>query len=126
MRIKGHGQTAPNGKKGDLYLTVRVTSHPNFVRKENDIEVEMSVPFSLMVLGGSLEISTPQGNKNIKIRPGMQNGIKVRLKDLGFPILNNPSIRGDLYVILNVKVPASEEMTDNIKEIIQKLQEAGL
>jgi curved DNA-binding protein len=126
LRIKGHGQTAPNGKKGDLYLTVRVSAHPNFIRQENDIEMNLSLPYSLMVLGGSLEVPTPQGNKTIKIRAGMQNGIKVRMKNLGFPVLNNNSVRGDLYVILNVKVPSEEELNDNLKLAVQRLQEAGL
>ncbi|MES2613805.1 MAG: J domain-containing protein [Bdellovibrionota bacterium] len=125
LRIKGHGQTAPNGRKGDLYLKVRVMAHPTFIRKESDVEVEMKVPYSLMVLGGSLEVPTPQGNKNIKIRAGMQNGIKMRLKDLGFPELNNTSQRGDLYVVLTVKVPTSEELTPEAQEIIQNLQATG-
>ena len=126
LRIKSHGQKSPSGQKGDLYLKVKVTSHPQFIRKENDIEVEMKVPYSLMVLGGSLEVPTPQGPKTIKIRPGMQNGIQVRLKELGFPVLNKTSTRGDLYVILNVKVPTNEEITTEITEVVQKLQTIGL
>ena len=99
--------------------------HPTFVRHGNDIDVTMETPISLMVLGGSLEVPTPQGNKTIKIRPGMQNGIKVRIKELGFPVLNHPSQRGDLYAILQVKVPTNEELTDDVKELFKKLQEAG-
>lgn len=125
LRIKGHGQTAPSGRKGDLYLTVRVASHPQFIRNENNIEVNISVPFTLLALGGSLEVPTPQGNKTIKIKAGMQSGIKVRLKELGFPILNQSSQRGDLYAILNVKVPTEQELTEDGKELLQKLKDAG-
>ena len=124
LRVRSHGRTAPDGHKGDLYLNVKVMAHPDFVRKENDIEVETKTPYSLLCLGGSLDINTPQGIKQIKIRAGMQNGIKVRLKGLGFPVMNS-SERGDLYAIISVKVPAPEEITEQNLEVFKKLQEAG-
>ena len=126
LRIKGHGKTGSRGQKGDLYLNVKVMSHPLFTRQENNIEVNMQVPFSLMTLGGSLEVQTPQGNKTIKIRPSMQNGIKVRLKELGFPTLNKPNERGDLYAVLSVKIPTPEEVSPEAKEFVEKLQTLGL
>jgi curved DNA-binding protein len=125
LRIKGHGLKSPNGFKGDLYLNVKVTSHPQFIRRDNDIEVEIKVPFSLMILGGSLDVPTPQGQKTIKIRPGMQNGIKIRLKELGFPVLNQASNRGDLYAILTIQVPQYETLSSEAIEMVQKLQTLG-
>jgi DnaJ-class molecular chaperone len=124
LRVRGHGRSAPNGQKGDLYLNVKVMPHPDFLRKENDIDVETKAPFSLLCLGGSLDINTPQGIKQIKIRPGMQNGIKVRLKALGFPVMGS-SERGDLYAIIAVKVPAQDEITEENREVFEKLQKAG-
>jgi curved DNA-binding protein len=124
LRVKSHGQTAPNGTKGDLYLKVKVMPHPHFVRQDNDIEVESKVPFSLLCLGGTLEVMTPQGIKQIKIRPGMQNGIRVRLKGLGFPFVHS-SERGDLYVILNVIVPLESELTETLREALERLKQEG-
>lgn len=124
LRVRGHGRLAPNGQKGDLYLNVKVMSHPDFVRKENDIEVEVKTPFSLLCLGGLLDVITPQGIKQIKIRSGMQNGIKVRMKGLGFPIMGSHE-RGDLYAILTVKVPSPDEITDLNRELFENLQKNG-
>ncbi|APJ02510.1 DnaJ C-terminal domain-containing protein [Silvanigrella aquatica] len=124
LRVREHGRTAPDGRKGDLYLNVKVMPHPEFVRKENDIEVETKTSFSLLCLGGTLDVNTPQGIKQIKIRSGMQNGIKVRMRGLGFSIMGT-SERGDLYAILSVKVPTSDEITDENREIFEKLQKAG-
>ncbi|KAB8030826.1 DnaJ C-terminal domain-containing protein [Fluviispira multicolorata] len=124
LRIRGHGQTAPDGRRGDLYLKVKIMSHPDFVRKENDIEVEISVPFSTLCLGGQIEVKTPQGIKNVKIRSGMQSGIKIRLKGLGFPIMNTQE-NGDLYAILAVKVPNESEINLELKETLEQLQKAG-
>lgn len=125
LRLRGHGLSMPNGNKGDLYLNVKVTSSPDFLRKENDVEVSVFAPFSLLCLGGSLTVSTPQGNKQVKIRPGLQSGIKIRLKGLGFPIMNT-SDRGDLYAILNVKIPEETQISEGLKELIEKLKDAGL
>ena len=124
LRVKGQGRTAPNGHKADLYLNVKIMPHPDFIRKENDIEVETKTPYSLLCLGGTLDVNTPQGIKQIKIRPGLQNGIKVRLKNLGFPIMST-SERGDLYAVISVKVPTKDEITDENRAIFEELQKAG-
>ncbi len=124
LRIRSHGQTAPDGHRGDLYLKVKVMPHPDFVRVDNDIEVSVSVPFSTLCLGGQIEVKTPQGIKNVKIRAGMQSGIKVRLKGLGFPIMNT-SENADLYAILSVKVPSESEINQDLKEILEQLQKNG-
>ncbi|WGL61495.1 DnaJ C-terminal domain-containing protein [Pigmentibacter sp. JX0631] len=125
LRVKGHGRMAPDGNKGDLYLSVKVMPHPDFTRLENDIEVETKTPFSLLCLGGVLDVQTPVGVKQIKIRPGMQNGIKVRLKGLGFPVMGSATERGDLYAVISVKVPTQEEVNDENRELFEKLQKAG-
>lgn len=124
LRVRGHGKTGPHGHKGDLYLNIKVTAHPDFVRTGNDIDVELKVPYSLMGLGGTLDVPTPQGHKQIKIRPGMQNGIKVRLKGLGFPIMSTQA-RGDLYAKLIAKVPTEPELTENLKKILEDLKKYG-
>lgn len=125
LRVKGHGRTAPDGVKGDLYLNVKVMPHPDFQRIGNDIEVETKTPFSLLCLGGVLDVQTPQGVKQIKIRPGMQNGIKVRLKGLGFPVMGSADERGDLYAVISVKVPTQDEIDDEKRALFEKLQSAG-
>jgi curved DNA-binding protein len=124
LRVRGHGRAMPNGSKGDLYLNVKVMSHPEFVRKDSDIEVEVKVPFSLLCLGGLLDVPTPEGLKQIKIRPGIQNGVKMRLKSLGFPVMGS-SERGDLYAILAVKVPIQEEIKESDIELFEKLKNSG-
>jgi curved DNA-binding protein len=54
----------------------------------------------------------------------MQNGIKVRLKGLGFPIMGT-SERGDLYAIISVKVPTQDELSDENRALFEELQKAG-
>ena len=77
-----------------------------------------------MGLGGKISINTPQGEKQIKIHKGMQPGIKVRLKGLGFAIPNSP-LRGDLFAILNVKVPKEDELTPELEQSLIALKDLG-
>jgi curved DNA-binding protein len=125
MRLKGQGAKTPFGTRGDLYLRVKVMNHPDYVRKGNDIEVEVPVPYTLLCLGGSLDVPTPEGVKQIKLKPGMQNGIKVRLKGLGFPLMSTPGSRGDLFAVLNVKIPDAETIDETTRNLLEKLQAAG-
>lgn len=123
LRLKGQGATSPSGKRGDVYLKVKVLPHPSFTRNGFDIESDLDVPFSCLALGGSIDIPTPQGFKKTKIRAGMRSGIKMRLKGLGFKKPQNDT--GDLYVRLNAKVPEEHDLTENIKTALETLQSFG-
>lgn len=125
LRLKGQGATRPDGLRGDLYLRVKMTPHPQFVRHGNDIEVDVMVPFTEMSLGGSVDVPTPQGTKKTRIKPGMQCGIKLRLRNLGFPDSSNGE-RGDLYARLLVQVPEEHQITSQQKELLEQLKRTGL
>lgn len=125
LRLKNQGAARPDGVRGDLYLAVRMSPHPQFSRLGTDVEVEVAVPFSLMALGGSLDIPTPQGLKRTKIKPGMRSGVKVRLKGLGFVQNTTSGERSDLYARLNVQVPEEHHLTPEVTELLLKLQELG-
>ena len=124
LRLKEQGASRPDGKRGDLYLKIRMMPHPEFTRKEFDVEVDAEVPFTARCLGGSIDVPTPQGIKRTKIKPGMRNGVKVRLKGLGF--LKGPAgERGDLYAKLSVKVPEELHLTPDVREVLEKLAVLG-
>jgi curved DNA-binding protein len=123
LRLKGQGATSPSGRRGDVYLKIKVIPHPTFTRSGADIESDLDVPFSVLSLGGSIDIPTPQGFKKTKIRAGMRSGIKMRLKGLGFKKSQGDS--GDLYVRLNAKVPEEHDLTENIRNALETLQSFG-
>ena len=107
----------------DFILSINVKPHDVFEREGYDIYLKFGIPFSLATLGGEIKIPTVDDEVKIKIRPGTQSGITVRLRSKG---VQNPQGRGkgDEYVRLFVIVP--EKLSREQKRIIDDLKEKGL
>ncbi len=115
---KKGGASGSGGPPGDLFLEITVLRESRFTRDGDDIYVNVSVPFTGACLGTSVDVPTLNETKRVKIKPGMQNGDRIRLKGFGVPG------RGDLYAVVNVQVPKG--LTAKQKELIEKLKEEGL
>jgi curved DNA-binding protein len=124
LRLKGQGLTKPNGQRGDLYLKVKMSEHPDFHRSGDDVECAVPISYTTLVLGGPVTVSTPQGPKKTTLKKGMKNGVKIRLRGLGF-IRENSQERGDLYARLEVKTPDEAELTPEVTEVLEKLKQLG-
>lgn len=120
LRAKGKGQKSPTGKAGDLHLTVRVTPHPHYERKGNDLHMEAPIDLFTALLGGKQEIHTLSGKININLKEGTQNGKIVRLKGKGMPVYGKAGQSGDLYARLNVILP--KDLTPEQKAAIENLR----
>lgn len=106
IRIPGKGHPGHNGgPPGDLYIVTSVDPHPLFERKGNNLHVEVPVTVVEAALGTRLEVPTPEGKSSISIPEGTDSGKKFRLRGKGFPSLNSPGARGDLYVTVKVTTP---------------------
>lgn len=123
LRLRGQGATRPDGQRGDLNLRIRIAAHPEFVRKGHDIEMQTVIPFSVLSLGGSWSVETPEGPKKTRIHPGTQPGMKLRLKGLGFP--KEGGDRGDLYATILTRVPDANQLDQDARELLERLQAMG-
>jgi curved DNA-binding protein len=124
LRLSGKGMEGRNGgPPGDLYLQVSVREHPLFSREGDDLLVEKEISFSEAVLGTTIEVSTLEGMKKVKVPPGTQSHTKMRLKGLGMPHFQGEG-RGDEYVKVIVKVP--KKVTEKSRGLIQELAEEGI
>lgn len=106
----------------DLEIKIKITvdKNPEFLRNGNDLFIDISIPFSVAVLGG--EIKVPTLNKNnvlLKIPEFCQNGQRFRLSGKGMPILKTPENHGDLYAIIRPMVPT--EITDEERAFYKKV-----
>jgi len=107
VRIAGKGEPGyGGGGSGDLYLATSVKPHHQFERKGDNLYVEVTVPLTLAVLGGEVQVPTPKGKLALKIPPETQNGRTFRLARQGMPHLGNSS-RGDLLAKVKVVLPTN-------------------
>ena len=108
---------------GDFTLSVNIKPDKLFERQDDDIYVNVGIPFSLAVLGGEIKVPTIDGEIKIRIRPGTQCGTMMRLREHGVPHLHGRGT-GDEYVRINVVIP--EKLNHEQKNIIEEMKEEGL
>lgn len=108
---------------GDFTLSVNIKSHKLFERQDDDIYISVGIPFSLAVLGGEIKVPTVENGIKIRIRPGIQSGMMMRLREQGVPRLNGRG-KGDEYVRINVIIP--EKLNHDQKNIVTEMKEQGL
>ncbi len=93
------------GRGGNLYLTVHFKKHPRYERDGNDLKAVQPLDFYDLALGTTIEVETIDGKIDLKIPAGTSPNKSMKIKGKGMPILHNPSIRGDMYLKLDVIVP---------------------
>ena len=108
---------------GDFILSVNVRPHEIFERDGDDIFVKIGIPYSLATLGGDIKVPTVDGDVKIRIRPGTQSGIMIRLREKGAPRLHGRG-KGDQYARINILVP--EKLTKEQRHLIEELEEEKL
>ena len=129
VRISGEGESGAGGAaSGDLYLRVRLASHPLFERKGRDLYVKAPLPVTTAVLGGEVEVPTLSGKTvRLKIPALTQNGQVFRLKGYGMPAVGKSNEdKGDAYARVEIQLPSQLTSEERIHyEALAKLQEGG-
>lgn len=104
LRLTGQGEPgAGGGPRGDLYLRVRMASHPDFRVEGGDVYYDLDLAPWEAALGTLVAVPLLSGSLSIKIPPGTQNGQRLRLKGRGLP--GAKSEPGDLYVVARIQMP---------------------
>ena len=108
MRLRGKGMPGINGgPPGDALIEIAVRPHPIFARDRDDIRLELSIPLRTAVLGGKVEVPTPDGSVTMTVPKWSNTGSVLRLKGKGVP--RRDGSRGDEYVKLRVTLPAKPD-----------------
>ena len=119
IKFSGYGQAGDKGgPAGDLYLKVRVKSHPEFQRDEYNIYSTKEISITQAVLGDKVEVETVHGKVKLKIPEGTQSGTVFKLKGKGVPHLSGRG-HGDHLVEVKVKTPTelSKEKKEKLKQL---------
>jgi molecular chaperone DnaJ len=104
IRLRGRGGPGRNGgPAGDLYVTVRVASHPLFGRRGNDLTVTVPITFPEAALGADVAVPTLDGDSvKVRIPAGTRSGRTFRVRGKGVAARRKT---GDLLVTVEVAVP---------------------
>ena len=107
LRLKHQGSEGiAGGEKGDLYINIKIENHDQFERKGNDLYSNLDVDLFTAILGGKQPLKTLDGKIiNVNIPPETESGTSFRIKEMGMRHSNNPNMRGDIFVKVNVKLP---------------------
>lgn len=127
LRVAGKGAVGMNGgSNGDLYLTVKITPHPDFQRKGNNLYCDLPVELYTAVLGGKTSIKTLRGIVKVDIPKETPNDKVLRLRGLGMPIYGKKNEFGNLYAKVVIELPhhLSKEEIDLFKKLAA-LQKTG-
>lgn len=125
IRLAGKGNAGTDGgAAGDLFLIVKVGSHPVFARVCDDIHVTIPVTVAEAALGAKIDVPTIDthdggGRTQLKIPPGTQAGQKLRLREKGVPSASREGVRGDQIVEVKIVVPKVQD--ERSKEILREL-----
>lgn len=113
IRLAGQGGTGfGGGVAGDVYLRVRLAAHPDFTVLAGDLYAELDLAPWETVLGVQAKIPTLDGATSLRVPPGAQSGSQLRLRGLGLP--RQEGTRGDLYVTVRVRMPATVSSEEHV------------
>ncbi len=123
VRVAGEGgRGSGSAPSGDLFLRVQLKPHPVFEVKGRDVYTRARVPVPVAVLGGEVDVITPeQKTLRLKLPAGTQSGQRFRLRGHGLPNVGKADDRGDLYASVEVDIPKS--LSDEERKHYEALRE---
>ena len=116
--LKGQGHDHPEGERGDVVVTVRIDMGEAFRWEGNTLVQEVGVPYSVLMLGGKVNVKLPSGKVGkLSVDALTQVGDRRRMANAGYN-------GGDLtleFVLADV-----EELTEAQFAALKALNESGL
>jgi len=118
IRIPNAGDAPISGKgvPGDLLVRVNVAASKLFQRQGPNLHHEARIPLHTALLGGKVRVPTLDGEVDVRVPGGTQQGEEMVLKGRGVSSVFGG--KGDLFVKFAVQLPRS--LTARQREILQQ------
>ncbi len=125
IRLAGKGELSPHGgNAGDLYIKAAPVLEKGCQLDGNDILLSKTIPLTHALLGGAVEVTTPDGTTiSLKVPPGTSPKAKMRIPGKGIPHMKGNG-QGDLFVVIQLNIP--KNLTERQQELIKELSQTGL
>ncbi|EIY6494086.1 J domain-containing protein [Campylobacter lari] len=118
LRIRGKGKSF-QGHSGDLILKVELEQSDEYEREDDDLYKKVEISLKTALFGDKISVNTPRKEVKITIPPNSKNNQKIRLK--GYGVQNRKTdIYGDMYLILNVKLPDTSTLDPEFLKILEE------
>ncbi|MDB2405342.1 molecular chaperone DnaJ [Arcobacteraceae bacterium] len=121
IRVGGRGNIAPDGSRGDLYISINVIEDKHFVRHDDDIYLEVPLFFTQIALGDTITVPSLNGEVELKIPASTVDKQQFTFKGEGVKSVNGYG-KGNFIVQIKIKYPDS--LNSEQKELLVKLQES--
>ena len=122
IRLSGEGEASDSGgPAGDLYVAVRVKSHPIFQRDGADLLCTVPINFATAAVGGELEVPTLGGRVKLKVPAGTQTEKTFRLRGKGVKPVRGGAV-GDLMCRVRVETPVN--LTGDQRDLLMRFHDA--
>ncbi len=118
LRLSGQGEAGiRGGRAGDLYVYVKIASHPYFKREGLDIQYNAHISFTKAALGGEIEIPTLNGKVSLKIPKCTQSNQTLRMTGQGIKMKDGR--KGSQLVKIAVDMP--KKLSERQEELLREL-----
>ncbi len=122
LRLSGQGEAGiRGGRAGDLYIHVKIASHPYFEREGLNIRYDAHIPFTKAALGGAIEIPTLSGKATLKIPECTQSNQTLRMTGQGIKTKDGRTGNQLVRIIIDIPKKLSERQEELLKEL-EKLE----
>ncbi|HEX9798596.1 MAG TPA: molecular chaperone DnaJ [Thermoanaerobaculia bacterium] len=123
LRLAGEGEHGRRGgRRGDLYVVLSVAPHETFRREGPHVLSQVEIGYAQAVLGGTVEVPTLHGTRQLEIPPGTPSGRLFHLRGEGIERLAGRG-RGDHVVEAVIRVPKRAELDDERRALLHRLGE---
>jgi curved DNA-binding protein len=119
LKLAGQGAPSSNGgQPGDLLLTIKVASHPQFRREGLDLHLQLPLTLTEAFFGAKVKVPTADGSVTLKVPERTQGGDTLRLRGKG--VVPSGKQAGDLYVHFTLELPKSD--APELAQIFEQLR----
>jgi curved DNA-binding protein len=118
MRVRGKGHSSA-GRRGDLYLTIKVAPSPEYERVGDDLIKTIDVPLYAALFGDKINVKTLEKEIKLKIPKNTKNNQKFKVKEMG-AINRKTKQRGDLYLKVNIVLPNVDDLDKDLVELMKE------
>jgi molecular chaperone DnaJ len=100
----GDASVSSKGNPGDLLVRINVAPSKVFIRQGANLYHQARIPLHTALLGGKVRVPTLDGDVDVRVPGGTQQGEEMVLKGRGVaPVYGGDS--GDLFVAFSVQLP---------------------